>query len=72
MIGAVKSQTRTITDYLKQRGISAARLAYEIGISPQFLSDIRARRRQPSLDIAIRIATRCRIPIASLVVRASS
>lgn len=65
------TRAKTIDGYLKQRNISASDLAWEIGISPQFLSDIRAGRRQPSLAIAIRIADTCRIPIKSLVVRAS-
>lgn len=46
-------------------------VAGELGITLGHLSMIKWGDRQPTLDLALRIASRCHVPIESLLRRAS-
>lgn len=49
--------------------LSMQEIAAELGITLSMVSYMRNGLRQPSLDLALRIAERCKIPIESLVTR---
>jgi transcriptional regulator with XRE-family HTH domain len=59
-----------LATYLRENDDESLRaLARELDISPAYLSMIKWGERQPALDIAMRIARRCGIPLESLVRR---
>jgi transcriptional regulator with XRE-family HTH domain len=61
------TKTKTLTDYIWNNRITANALAAKLGISPQFLSELRSGRRTPSLVVAVRIARLCGVPVESWV-----
>jgi transcriptional regulator with XRE-family HTH domain len=58
----------SLAAYLRDRGRGAqVEVAAELGISPAYLSLLKDRQRQPPLDLALRIAAHCAVPLESLV-----
>jgi transcriptional regulator with XRE-family HTH domain len=54
-------------DASDEQGLTQDTLASELGITQAYLSFLLRGERQPSLPLAIKIAERCRVPIASLL-----
>lgn len=50
---------------------TAAAIADELGVSAPFISMIKWRERQPKLELALKIAERCHVPLESLIRKAS-
>lgn len=42
-------------------------IAKDVGCSLPFLSEIKWRKKQPQLSLALRIAQRCNVPLESLI-----
>lgn len=53
--------------FLREHDGTAHELARELGISPPLLSMIKWRVRQPRLELALKIAERCNVPLESLL-----
>lgn len=47
--------------------VSATQIANEVGCSYGFISMIKWGTRQPTLPLALRIASRCNVPLESLI-----
>jgi transcriptional regulator with XRE-family HTH domain len=62
---------RTLAEFMDGEEITQEAFADEIGISQSFLSMLLRGERQPSLPLAIKIAERAQVPIASLLARDS-
>ena len=46
---------------------SAYQIAKDVECSPAYLSMIKWGQRQPALDLALRLANRCHVPLESLL-----
>jgi transcriptional regulator with XRE-family HTH domain len=60
----------TLDTFLAARG-SAKRLAKKLRMSMSHLSDIRHRKRSPSLSVALAISRETGVPVESLMRRAA-
>jgi transcriptional regulator with XRE-family HTH domain len=58
--------------YLEGTGLTQVELAEKLGLSQAFMSRIIRGIQQPSLDEALRIARKVRVPVESLVSRANA
>jgi DNA-binding XRE family transcriptional regulator len=60
-----------LVNYFNKTDETQAQVAKELGISTSYLCMIKWREREPNLDLAIRIAERCNVPLESLIRKAS-
>jgi transcriptional regulator with XRE-family HTH domain len=60
-------RTKTLTDFIWDNRITSTELARRLGISRQFMSELRSGKRTPSLAVAVRIADVCGVPVESWV-----
>lgn len=61
-----KPKVKTLDDALRKRG-SLTHVARALGISVTYLCEIRKGRRQPNLELALRLQAVTGVPISSLV-----
>jgi len=45
----------TLSEHMKNRGLLDKQVAHELGTSRAFVTELRGRTKQPSLDLAVRI-----------------
>ena len=57
----------SLSEYLKRTGTTHGALAKRLGVSRPYVTLISKGERQPSLELALRIAAETGIPAASLV-----
>jgi len=57
--------------YFRENDETLTQVANELDISLPYLSMIKWGYRQPTLDLALKIASRCHVPLESLLRRAS-
>lgn len=57
--------------YFRENEETQAQVADELGISYAYMSMLKWGIRQPPLDLALRIAQRCGVPLESLLRKAS-
>ena len=58
---------RSVADYLEQTGKTQGYLAERLGVSRSHVSLIADRKRQPPLDLALKIVRVTGVPIESLL-----
>lgn len=63
----MKQRYRSLNDYFEQTGETHEAFAKVFGITPQYVSMMRAGKRQPSLKLALRINEYTGVPLEALL-----
>lgn len=61
----------SLVAFFNQSTETQQQIADELGISKAYMSMIKWRERQPDLELALKIADRCNVPLESLIRKAS-
>lgn len=62
-----KRAYRNLIEFFEKTGTTQEELAAELGISSPYMSMIANGRRQPALDLALKIVERANVPLETLV-----
>ena len=63
---------RTLADYFEQTGATQESLATKLGVDRSYVSYLVAGKRQPALDLAVRISRLTGVPVESLISQVSA
>ncbi len=57
----------TLDEYMREKNVPTGVLAARVGVNQSYISHLRARRRRPSLKVAIKLAEETGLPIETFM-----
>lgn len=68
----MRQRYRTLNDYFEQTGETQHAFAARLGVTPAYISMLRAGQREPTLRMALRIHELTGVPVEAMVAQERS